>query len=221
MISAAFRALAQTFAPPQRQLLWRILGLTLLILIALGAAAQGALSAIPELGIGWADWSLEILARFFGVILLIPLAVPVTSLVAGFFLESLAARIEAQDYPGDAPGRDQSTIQSLRVALTFALVLLVVNLAALPLYLIPLVNVGVFWLVNGYLMGREYFELVALRHLGPAGAAALRRAHRGQIWAAGFLMALFASVPLVNLLAPLFGVAFMVHLFKGITKNAG
>ena len=63
----------------------------------------------------------------------------------------------------------------------------------------------VFWLVNGFLLGREYFQLVAMRRLGPDGAAALRRRHFWRIWLAGTPMAVPLSVPVVNLLVPIAG----------------
>ena len=41
----------------------------------------------------------------------------------------------------------------------------------------------------------------------------LRRQNSGTIWIGGVLIALASMVPLVNLVAPLFGTALMVHLF--------
>jgi uncharacterized protein involved in cysteine biosynthesis len=88
------------------------------------------------------------------------------------------------------------------------------NLLALAVYLFagPLAPV-VFWVVNGYLLGREYFTMVAMRRVGRAGARALRRRHAGEIWLAGTLMAAPLSVPLVNLLIPVLGAATFTHLF--------
>jgi CysZ protein len=96
-----------------------------------------------------------------------------------------------------------------------------VNLAALVVYLTvaPLAPF-VFWLVNGFLLGREYFQLVALRRLSPAEAAALRRRHAGRIWLAGTAMAVPLSVPVVNLLVPIVGVAVFTHQFQRMTRDA-
>jgi CysZ protein len=216
MLSDAVRALRETFSQPFRRVLWLSLGLTVLVLALFGAAAQWALAAMPATGTYWLDTAIEWVARFFAVIVLIPLVHPVVSLVASFFLERIAARVEAQDYPADPAGRDQPVVQSLLVAIRFTLVLIAVNLIALPFYLIPGVNLALFWLVNGYLLGREYFELVALRHLDAAAARALRRHHALRVLLAGIVIALFATVPVLNLLAPLFATAFMVHTTKRI-----
>ncbi len=216
MLSDATRALRETFSQPFRRVLWLSLAATVVVLALFGAAAQWGLSAMPQTGAYWLDAVIVWILRFFAVIVLVPLVHPVVSLVAGFFLERIAARVEARDYPSDAPGHDQPLIQSLLVAIRFTLVLIVVNLIALPFYLVPAVNLALFWVVNGYLLGREYFELVALRHVGAEAARSLRRRHGLRIFLAGVVIALFATVPVLNLLTPLFATAFMVHTSKRI-----
>ena len=177
MLSDALRSFREIFSPPFRRVMWISLGLTLLVLVAFGAGLQWALAALPEFGPelagGWVDAVLEFIARFLAVIVLVPLVHPVVSLVAGFFLENIAARVEAENYPADPPGTDQPFFQSLLIALRFTLVLIIVNLLALPFYLVPGVNLVLFWIVNGYLLGREFFELVALRHVPPSELEAI------------------------------------------------
>ena len=223
MLSDAIRAFRETFSPPFRRVMLISVALTLLVLVLFGAGLQWALAALPEFGPdlagGWVDAILEFVARFLAVIVLIPLVHPVVSLVAGLFLENIAARVEAEDYPADPPGRDQPFWQSLLVAVRFTLVLIVVNLLALPFYLLPVMNIALFWVVNGYLLGREYFELVALRHLPEAEVQALWKRHRPRIFLAGVVVALFTTVPVLNLLAPLFGTALMVHTYKSLAAR--
>lgn len=224
MLSDALRALRETFSPPFRRVMWLSLVVTLVVLVLFGAGLQWALAAIPEFGPdlagGWVDTVLQFVARFLAVIVLIPLVHPVVTLVAGFFLETIAARVEAEDYPADPPGTDQPFLQSLVVALRFTLVLIVVNLLALPFYLLPVVNVALFWIVNGYLIGREYFELVALRHLPKVEAEALRKRYRARVFLAGVAVALFTTVPVLNLFAPLFGTTLMVHTYKRLAAGS-
>ena len=89
-----------------------------------------------------------------------------------------------------------------------------VNLLALFLY--PLAGPAiplVFWAINGFLLGREYFTLVALRRLPPAEAKAMRRRNGLRLWLAGTLMAAPLSVPVLNLVIPVLGVATFTHLF--------
>ncbi len=221
MIPDALRALRQTFSPPFRRVLWISLALALVTLFVLGVTLQAALGYLPQFASAYLNTGIDILLRFFAVIVLIPLVFPVTTLVAAFFLESMAGKVEAEDYPADSAGRDQPFLQSLIVGLRFTAILIVVNICALPFYLLPGINLILFWIVNGYLLGREYFELVALRHLGPIETRALRKTHKARIFLSGVLVALFASVPLLNLAAPLFGTAFFVHTYKRLAHAPG
>ena len=216
MISDALRAFSQVFSSPFRRVLWWSLASTFIVLVIVGVGAQWALDALPTFGAAWLNTALEWIARFFAVIVLIPLVHPVVALVASLFLERIAGIVEAEDYPSDPPGRDQPIFQSIVVALRFTIVLIVVNLIALPFYLVPGVNLVLFWVVNGYLLGREYFELVSLRHLDFKAARALRNRFRFRIFMAGLVIAFFATIPILNLLAPLFATAFMVHTSKRI-----
>src|SRR5690606_4741546 len=93
-------------------------------------------------------------------------------------------------------------------------------LLALPFYVmliwIPFLSPVLFYGLNGYLLGREYFEAVALRRLDEGRTRVLRRARGGQVFLAGVVIAVLMTVPLVNLVAPVIATAFMVHLFEGM-----
>jgi CysZ protein len=99
--------------------------------------------------------------------------------------------------------------------------LLVVNLLSLLLwpFLGPLMPLAT-WAINGYILGREYFTLVAARRLGRAGAAALRSRHATQVWIAGALMAAPLAFPLVNLLVPVLGAATFTHMVQRLQAQA-
>ena len=216
MLTDALRAFAHVFSKPFRRVFWLSLLSTVVVLALFGAGGQWALDALPQFGVTWADTVLEWIARSFAIVVLIPLVHPVVSLVAGLFLERIAAIVEAEDYPTHRTGRDQPFLQSLLVSVRFTLVLIAVNIVALPFYLLPGVNLVLFWIINGYLLGREYFELVALRHVELEDARALRRRHKLRIFVGGVAVAGFATVPFLNLLTPLFATAFMVHISKRI-----
>jgi CysZ protein len=93
-------------------------------------------------------------------------------------------------------------------------------LLALVLYVVftPLAPI-LFWVVNGVLLGREYAQLVALRRSDAAGAAAFRKRHRPTIFAAGVLMAVPLTIPVVNLLVPILGAATFTHLYHRLTRT--
>lgn len=222
MFSALSTALSDTFSKPLRSVMMRALGLALVLLVLSGFGAFYGLEAIPEFGADWGwpilDEVVDWLSGAFVIVALVLLLMPVSALFAGLFLEEVAAAVEDKHYPGDIAGRDQPFVQGLWIALKFTALLIILNLIALPLYFIPVVNVVAYWGLNGYLLGREYFELVALRHHTPEDARSLRRSKRVRVFSGGVAAAALASIPVINLLTPFFATALMVHLHKKVTS---
>ncbi len=171
---------------------------------------------VNNLAIGNAEINLSLMV--LGPVLVL-LLMPVSALFAGLFLEEVAGAVEARHYPEDTTGRDQPFVQGLWIALKFTGLLILLNILALPLYFIPIVNVVTYWGLNGYLLGREYFELVALRHRTPDDARTLRRQKKASVFFTGVGAAALASIPLVNLLTPFFATAMMVHLHKRFSEG--
>jgi CysZ protein len=153
----------------------------------------------------------------FGLVIGLAYLVPaVTALVAGYFLDDAAAVVEREHYPGEPPGQALTVGRALLYGARFAALSLMVNIVALLLVFIPGVNLVAFFAANGYLLGREYFELAAGRFRPMPEAAALRQRHRGTVFLAGLLIAALVIVPILNLLTPLFGIALMVHVYQGV-----
>ena len=101
----------------------------------------------------------------------------------------------------------------------FVLTVLGVNIIALILFFFFGLGVPIFFIANGYLLGREYFELAAMRFLPVEQARALRKQHSHRVFLAGLLIAGFLAIPLLNLLTPLFATAFMVHIYKMLSGS--
>jgi CysZ protein len=219
MLAAAGQAFRDLFTPPFRAVLIKCVGFTLALLIGLIVAIEWSFSHFVTLP-GWLETTIEVLGGFGLVIASIFLIPPVTSLIAGLYLDDIAGAAERLHYPADPPGRELPTLQSVGLAVRFFLVVLGVNILALFLLLIPGLNLIAFYAGNGYLLGREYFELAAMRHMPPAEARRLRLANRGFVFACGLIIAALASVPILNLLTPLFATSFMVQIYKGLTRRA-
>ena len=231
IIEAARLGGSNLFSTASRSVLFKSLGLTILLLAGLwfGLGELFSLTAMPWLqdllpGLpDWAGWAGTIAAIIAGIGLALVLALfvaPVTAAMAGLFLDDIAEVIEIRDYPDDAPGQPMPLGQSIRQSLGFLLVVGLGNLFALILLLVPGINLAAFFLVNGYLLGREYFEFAAMRFMSPADAKRLRARNSATIFFAGLIIAAFLSVPLLNLLTPMFAAGMMVHLFKMIaTRN--
>ena len=137
----------------------------------------------------------------------------------GLFLDDVVDAVEAKHYPDQKALRRISFAENFLIAARMSGMIVLVNILALPVYLILLFTaVGpliLFLVLNSYLLGREFFELVAVRHFLPRDARKIRRAHRDSVFLAGGLITLMFMIPIVNLLAPIVGVAVMVHVFHG------
>lgn len=142
------------------------------------------------------------------------LMVPVAAAFTGLFLEDVAQSVEDRHYPQLPPATALSWAEALRQSVNFLGIIIVVNVVAIFAYPLagPFVPV-LFWVVNGFLLGREYFTLVALRRLPPAEVRAMRRRNGIRLWIAGILMAAPLTIPVLSLLVPVLGVATFTHLF--------
>lgn len=225
LIRAAFAAWRQVLAGPLRRILWRSLALTLALLALLWFGLTRLLNYYLHGHPISADYPILDGFAFFlagaGLLIALVYLLPaVSALVAGFFLDDAAEIVERTDFSGEAPGRALPAGRALLYGLRFAGLSLLVNLAALALFFVPVVNIGAFFVANAYLLGREYFELAAGRYRPMAEAAEMRRAHRPTVLLAGAMMAGLLLVPIVNLLTPLFGIALMVHIHKELSARA-
>jgi CysZ protein len=221
MLRALFLGFRQLLEPSSRRLLLRCLLLAILTFVLLVAAVGALLGVLDLTGFGWLDTGLAI-AGSAGTVVLAWLLFPVTiALALGFFAEEVADEVERRHYPELPPAVGMAIGDSVRGALRFGTVALLLNLLVLPLYLLPGANLLIYLALNGYLLGREYFELVAGRRLPGATVGALRRRRRGRLWLAGVIIAAMLAVPFFNLVAPVVAIAFMVHLFEGLRRERG
>lgn len=231
MFSALGKAFSQLSDPRVRRVLFWSLGLALVIFFTLWAGlgflvtlGDDGLAAFVE-GAGWgspwsdiADW-IATLGGFLLLIVVSFLVFPgVVSMIVPLFMDQVAGAVEDRHYPALPPAREQPVPEMLGDAVRLGLVTVGLNLAALPFYLIflfiPGLNLVLFYLLNGYLFGREYFELVAVRRLDREEMKRLWLSRKRHFMLAGVVITFLFSVPIVNLIAPVVGTAFMVHLFQ-------
>ncbi len=219
MIAAALSAFREILTPPFRAVLLKSLILTLVLLVSLWWGLEKLVGLYVEQSSSWLASFISILTGLGFMIGLGFLIAPVSAIVAGFFLDELAERVEI-DYRGlGHQGKAAPTGQALWLACRFALMALLVNLSAFLLFLIPGVNALVFFLANSYLLGREYFELAASRYGSHTQVRHLRRQNAWTVFQSGMVIAAFMSVPILNLLTPLFGTAFMVRVHLNIKQK--
>lgn len=226
ILGVYWQAMRQLRARPFRRLAGLGLALTLALLFAVYAlflSLTGDPVEIPFLG------PIERLRDVFAVPSLVFLAIasiilmlPVTAVFAGLFLPDVAATVEAQSYVFLPPAPSPRPPGLLIATANLLGLMLVANLGVL-LFVLPATGPGfvlVFWALNGALLGRACFLFTALRRLPRAQALAMRRRNFLPIWAAGTVMALLATLPGVNLLAPLVGTAAFAHLYHRLAASA-
>jgi CysZ protein len=219
MIGALARAMAQLDDPRLRKVAWLTLGISIATSIVLFGVCSAVLLAIPKFEIWW----LEIItnaAIALGAPLLAWVLFPiVVSVVATLWFERAARAVEARYYPDLPPPRTLTLAEQLIPPLRLALFGIILNLIALTIFWVIPVYVFVFYALNGYLVGREYFELVALRRMSWREVRDLRRRHRMSVLIAGVAIAGMLSIPLVNWITPVIAVAFMVHVFERLRRK--
>ncbi|GAA4125868.1 sulfate transporter family protein [Aminobacter aganoensis] len=228
ILDAARTAASQLFSAEFRSVFFKTLGLTLLALVALWFGIREIFDwlAMPWIDAllpglpAWTGWLGLIAAIIAGIGLALGLALliaPVTAIVAGLFLDDVAEVVEKTNYPQERPGQPVPALRAMVLAIKFFGIVILGNLLALLLMFIPVVNIGAFFLVNGYLLGREFFEFAAMRFRSEEDAKDLRRRNAGTVFMAGLVIAAFLAVPILNLLTPLFAAAMMVHLHKSVS----
>jgi CysZ protein len=232
MFDAAFKALTQMFSPPFRRVLFKSIGLGILMIILVCIGLNRVFSWLATGGEAWAEaavgghmvWSIvgailtvaATLGVVFGAIFLMP---AVTAFVGSFFVDEIADEVEREHYPMEPPGTALPLMRATIEGLSTALLAVVVYLVAVPFLFVAGVGLVIMFLANAYLLSREYFLLAAMRFRPPAEAKAMRRAHRTAIFLAGLIIAMFVSIPIVNLATPLFAMAMMVHMHKRLSQR--
>lgn len=223
MIGGFFKTLAQFEDRALRRVLVRSLLLTLALYVmtwiaigtALGAADGTAFAQTIAGYIGETGVDILLGAGFLGALVLTLLFLPViVVIVLGFFLEDVADAVEARHYPGLPAPRQQPLIEAIGSGLKFATITIALNLLALPLYFVPGLNLILFYSINGYLLGREMQEMVALRRLDPKAVRADRKAAPGTTFGIGAVGTFLTTLPLINLVAPILSAGAMVHAFN-------
>ena len=229
ILDSFLKALGQLGDGRFQRVLWMGIGLTLGLFVAAFVTLRRTIGwlvpdavTLPWIGeVHWVERALELGAIPVMLLASVFLMVPVASAFCGLFLDDVAEAVEDRHYPGLPPAPRIPISTQIWDAIRFFGTVVLVNLLALLIYPFsgPFTPI-LFWVVNGYLLGREYFTLAAMRRLGPDGARALRSRYSGTIWLAGALMAAPLSIPIVNLLVPVLGAATFTHLFHRLQARA-
>ena len=214
VVTDALDSLNDVVSPPLRRVLAKVLILTLAILVIAWLGLDALSLSMLSIGAGWLLAIAHVAIGLGLVFALALLAAPTVSAIGGFFLDEIAAHVEATLYPAGRQGRAAPLRESLGLALSFAPIALAISVLGLVLLFIPGFGFAAWIAANAYVLGREYFELCALRFADRAGVRALWDANRLAVFVYGLPIALFVAVPGLNLATPLFATAMMVRLVR-------
>tara|TARA_A100001037_G_C15095389_1_gene611190 strand:- start:664 stop:1347 length:684 start_codon:yes stop_codon:yes gene_type:complete len=219
MIPAFFRALNDLGSPRFRSILLQCTALSLATAIILWFAIRWGLNHTEFIGefwiFGtWIETAVDLLGGIAAVVLLILLLPAFLGIYASLYIEAICRAVEAKHYPHLAPPRDQTIIEAVMTGLKFAVFLVAANLLLLTLFWLGPLYMAIAWAVNGYLLGREYLEMVGFRRMSPQELTNFRKSKRGSVFLPGLALAVVATIPIVNLLLPLFGTAMTLHVFE-------
>ena len=219
MIAALTKAFFQLYDPVFRRVVGRAFLWSTVLFLAMVALAWWVIVSIRYFDRTWLNAVADMVGWLASLIIAMLLFPSVALMAVSLLLEDIARAVEARHYPGLPPPRAQGIGEQVNAALRLALMSLALNLLALPLYFVPVVNVFVFYGLNGYLLGREYFELVAARRFEVADVHRLWRRYRGRLCLAGAVITFLLSIPFVGWALPTVATAFMLHLFESLRRR--
>lgn len=228
ILSSFTTALGQWSDPRFRRAIWLGLALSVALLFAMYALLLMLIQiftpssfTLPLVGeISSLGTALSIASLVVMIGLSVFLMVPVASAFTGLFLDDVADAVEARHYPHLPVPQRSGFMATLVESLRYFGLLVALNLVGLLIVIFSGgLGIVVLWAINGFLLSREYFTMVAMRRMSIDDAHAMRRANLPRLWLAGTLMAIPLSVPLVNLFMPVLGAATFTHLFHKIAMR--
>ena len=233
MLFRAFnRTYQQLLHPAFRQVF--LIGV-LAALVTLSALLAGLFYIWPDTYItGWdwldswladmGDWFIALTFLPVGMVAIYLLFPPIATMVIGTFLDKIVQAVERDYYPAHQASRTIGLQETMTSAVRLGLMMMLLNLLALiPYILLFFMTAGIgtlalYLFINGYLIGREYFELVASGHHPVSGVQSLRRLKRSEIFTAGAAITGLFMVPFLNILAPIIGAAVMTHVYHSLRE---
>lgn len=217
MLKIALITIAQISEPSLRQILVKSLLISLVSIMACGLLAWVLLGKFGLLGFEFLDTFLPWIGGALIVVIGFVFFPSTIMVIGGLFSDEIVSTIEERHYPKNIGSNHVPLLISIRTGLTLIIIATIINICLLPFYalgmLLPGLSFVIFYLGNGYLIGRELFETVAQRHLPVNEARKLRKRYFLKVLLGGSLITFVATIPLVNLATPLFGIGFMVHLY--------
>lgn len=214
MIDALIKAIAQLNDKAIQVTLLLSIGTAIVVFFVLWSVIGFLLTETALFQLAWLETVIDFMGGLATLVVTWFLFPGIVSAVMALFLDAVARAVEAKHYPGLPPAEGTTLGETVVASLRFLVILVALNLFMLLFLIFPPVFPFVFYSVNGYLLGREYFELVSLRRMDLTRARDIRKQRQGTLFVFGICIALLLTIPVINLLTPIVATAAMVHLFE-------
>ena len=212
MLKALSLGISQLHDRATRQILWLCMGAAILVFICLWMVIAFVLTHTSFFQWVWLEAITDVFGGLATAVILWFLFPGIMSAIIGLFMDQIANCIEAQHYPEITKSDGSTFLDSMVSSLKFLGVYAVINLSLLPFLFLGPVYFLVFYIANGYLISREYFEQVAHRHLSTTRACALRKTNKWQLLTLGITITFLLTIPIINLITPVIAVGAIIHL---------
>lgn len=227
MMAHILKSLQQLFDPAMIKVLFVCALISLLILFFLGGGLYWGMMQVPFSDIPWiggwlvtstlGDWVLSATMLAFTAITGVFVFPYILLFVSSFFQERIIGLVEDKHYPNLPAPMGQRMRDEWILQLKFLAKVIGVNVIFTPLYLVLMFTgfgaVLLSALVNGYLIGVEYYSMVGLRRLSVRQHEESVRQNRVTVHFTGVLIYALMLMPFINLLMPVFACMIMTHLF--------
>ena len=168
----------------------------------------------------------KLISWAIGVILVIIASAvlgPMMIVIGGIYSEDIAHYVEKKHYPNRVGHRFVGVAESINTGGRLLFKCLIINVLLIPIYIVggffPIISVVIFFGVNGYLLSRELFEIVASRHLERDDRLLFWKANRGGSIFIGVAIMCLSTTPLLNLISAMLGVIITTHFFQYRTNS--
>ena len=214
VLTPLFRTLAQLDDPVFFGVLVRSVALSFLAFAAVLAGSTWGVHALVAHS-AWIGWTAGVVGALVVALLGVWLFVPVALLIATLYLERISAAVDHRYYPGLSDPKGAPLAVQTWDGAVLGLQVVGLQLVALLLAVtVPGIGLVVGWAITGWAIGRGLFVAVAMRRMGRAEALRLYARKRGTVLWQGALLALASTVPVLNLLVPVLGIAALTHVLN-------
>lgn len=213
------RAFYSTFSRGTMPIMLGALGVSIAIIMVLWWLSSWLIGSILLDYIEW-DWLITLMqgAAALGLVWgIFPLLIP---LFISFFVNQLSAIIESREYPESPQGSDMPFWPEFAMDLRFSFYAIGLNLLILPFYLIPGINLIIYYALNAHLLGKQYMMMVSRRHIADQPLQDLLEAEKTKRYIYGLIIVFFSTIPVLNLIAPIFATALMVHAYQQLAVKS-